>query len=318
MLFFTIVALNLYFASYEWFNPPLWLIVATVLIYSISISGLFRIVSCYLLSGKYLWFIIYVVGCAFLFTSMSNAVFYYYIDDFQLFSEATLADCLSDFSLYVLCISGVVVPVFLKNWLTSSQHLNEMKIKKMSSQVEQFKEQINPTSFFKILSKSESSVKTEPDRASAMLMKLADLLRYQLYDCNRERVLLTAEISFLRNFLELEKLYSSKFSYSIETTSNLTGIFVLPTVIVPYLQSIINALDADNASHNIHVWINSTEGCIDIRVSTSSISDDKLLHGELLKVRERLNTLYADKHELKSTNNPLTGETALMLQLNTQ
>ena len=38
------------------------------------------------------------------------------------------------------------------------------------------------------------------------LLKLSDLLRYMLYDANKDRFLLSQEISYLRSYIELQQL----------------------------------------------------------------------------------------------------------------
>jgi len=267
-----------------------------------------------LMSGKYVKFVISIICCALLFTIIPNIVFFIYDKSFQPLSEVTIVDNISAFVIFILCISGVIIPVFLKNWMESNLHLNHLKIKQESSQVEQLKEQINPDSFFKILNKSGSLVKSDPAKASAMLMKLGQLLRYQLYDCNREEVFLTAEISFLRNFLALESMYSPKFSYSIETKGNLNGIFMSPSVLLPYVQSVINCFNDDKAVHNIDVQVNSLEEKISIQLLITGIYQKKL-ENELLKMRQRLDTLYKGHYKIDIADNQTTGKIEVVLNL---
>ncbi|MFV0328515.1 MAG: hypothetical protein ACK5KL_01635 [Dysgonomonas sp.] len=127
--------------------------------------------------------------------------------------------------------------------------------------------------------------------------------------------MLTAEVSFLRNFLELEKLYSPKFDYSITIEGNITGIFVSPSILLPYVQCGINAFDNNNEFHLIHIRLNHTNKVICIILEVSGISNNTLLQKELLKVRDRLNTLYKDCYQLTATENKSTGKTEMILLL---
>lgn len=320
VVFFTIVSLNQALAGYKDIIPLMgnniyWIVTGTIFFYLVTVFVIKKIVLKHLLSGKYLLFVFYIILCASLFTAIANITFDSYVENYDFFSEITIIDNLSAFVIYVLAILGVVIPVFLRNWIVSNQHLNQLKIKQASSQIEQFKEQINPPSFFKILSRSKDFVKTEPDKASAMLMKLGQLLRYQLYDCNREQVVLTAEVSFLRNFLELEKLYSPKFDYSISIEGNITGIFIAPSILLPYVQSGINAFDNDKEFHVIDVRLSYSNEVICIIFEVSGISNNTLLQKELSKVRDRLNALYKDCYELTATENISTEKTEMVLLL---
>lgn len=320
IIFFIIISLNQAFAGYMELIPQIgdniyWIVGVTILIYLVSVFGISRIASKYLLSGKYLQFVVCIILCAILFVAVGCITYNSYIVDYDFFSEIVIIDNLSSFAVYILCISGVVIPIFMKNWIVSNQHLNQLKIRQVSSQIEQFKEQINPPSFFKILSKSKDSVKKEPEKASAMLMKLGHLLRYQLYDCNREQVLLTAEISFLRNFLELEKLYSSKFDYTMTVEGSINGIFVAPSVLLPYVQSVINVLDNEREHHIVDIHLSNTDNTVFIRLVASGISNNISLQKELLKVRERLNTLYKGCYSLTVADAKSIGATEIVLQL---
>ncbi|MFV0332413.1 MAG: hypothetical protein ACK5M3_12010 [Dysgonomonas sp.] len=176
VVFFTIVSLNQALAGYKDIIPLMgnniyWIVAGTIFFYLVTVFIIKKIVLKHLLSGKYLLFVFYIILCATLFTAASNIIYNSYITDYNFFSKITIIDNLSAFTIYVLAILGVVIPAFLRNWMISNQHLNQLKIKQASSQIEQFKEQINPPSFFKILRRSKDFVKTEPDKASAMLIK---------------------------------------------------------------------------------------------------------------------------------------------------
>lgn len=319
IIFFTIVTLNQALVGYNDFMPLMgnnlyWILAITILVYVVTVYLISKLVFKYLLSGKYIQFVSYIIACALLFIAIPNLVFYLYIGDYDFFSASTLIDNLSEFIIYVLCISGVIIPVFLKHWMLSNQHLNQLKVRQATSQIEQFKEQINPPSFFKILNSSKVFVKTEPNKASAMLMKLSQLLRYQLYDCNREQVLLTAEISFLKNFLELEKLHSSDLNYTIFTEGDIIGIFVSPSVLLPYVQSVINTFKGGGESYVLDISLTNVGEAIFVTLGVSGTCDEILLQRELLKVRERLNTLYQNRYEL-IIYSELTDEVKMILKL---
>lgn len=320
LFIFSIVSCNQAFAGYKKIMPQMgnnvyWIVVVTILSYIIVVYFFSRIAVKYLLSTKYIRFIICIIICALIFTTIPNLVFAYYIENYDIWSEYVFIDNLSAFALYLLCISGIIIPIFLKNWILSNQHLNELKTKQESSQKEQLKEQINPTSFFKILNKSGSLVKIDPDKASAMLMKLGQLLRYQLYDCNRTQVLLSAEISFLRNFLDMENLYSSEHIYTINTTGNANGILIYPSILLPFVQGAINSVrkESDYQTLNIHIDIHNHS--ISVMIKICHRNNISLNNKELLNIKNRLDTVYKNRYKLNITNSKTSEETEINLIL---
>ena len=320
ILFFSIVSVNQALVGYRDIMPELgnkvyWITLATLLVYIIMVLVLQRIVVKYLLSGKYLKFILFIFVCAIVFEIIPNLTFIRYMDNYDFFSETAIADHISSFVIYLLCISGVTIPIFLRNWLITSQHLNEMEKKQRSSKIEKLKEQVNPASFFKVLSRSADLVKPEPDKASKMLMKLSQLLRYQLYDCNRDMVLLTAEISFIRNYLELENLYSGKLNYTLGTTGNVNGIFMPPSILLPYVQTVINCLEMKDHEQATDIQLDVNDEYISFIIQISGLQSIVLLEKELLKIRERLNMLYKEHYRLTVINNKEDNKTEVCLQL---
>ncbi|MCS2307117.1 histidine kinase [Bacteroides thetaiotaomicron] len=121
------------------------------------------------------------------------------------FSVPMLMDYISSFMLSTLCMIGGTMTLLLKEWMIENQRVSQMEKAHVLSEVEQLKEQVSPELLFKTLHHSGELTLTEPEKASKMLMKLSQLLRYQLYDCSRQKVLLSSEIAFLTNYLTLEQ-----------------------------------------------------------------------------------------------------------------
>ncbi len=104
---------------------------------------------------------------------------------------------------------------------------------RLQSEIEHLKEQISPSMLFRVLHYSGEQALVNPGKASKMLMKLSQILRYQLYDCNREKVLLHTEIKFLTNYLELEQLVSGKFDFHMNASGETGRTFVFPLLFIP-------------------------------------------------------------------------------------
>jgi len=320
--FFLSTSLNQVVVGYKELIPQMgkdifWITAADILVFVVGIIWLLKVVRSYLLTGKYILFILCIVLAALLFLIPANIVYFLYEENYNLLSEEVMLDNLSTYVIYLLCITGIFIPVFLKNWLISNQELHELEIKQELSQVEQFKDQINPASFFRILNSSKSYVKAEPDRASAMLRKLGQLLRYQLYDSNREEVFLAAEISFLRNFLDLEKLYNPKFDYKLNVQSNLMGILISPSILLPFTQNIINTYDKKKEERLVEIEINILDEAILVLLKMTGSINNIPLQNELLKIKKRLNALYKKNYALDISTDKVEG-LEVMLTLNKQ
>lgn len=68
------------------------------------------------------------------------------------------------------------------------------------------KSQLNPHFLFNTLNNISSLAAIDPDKTQESIAQLSDLLRYVLYESNKDKVRLAAEISFMRDYIALMKL----------------------------------------------------------------------------------------------------------------
>ncbi len=207
-----------------------------------------------------------------------------------------LIDIVSTFMMNYICISGLSMPILLKHWLINTEKISQLENKQIHSEVELLKEQVNPTLLSNILTKSATLVKEKPNEASNMLMKLSQILRYQLYDTNRPEVLLNAEIKFLANYLELQKMYNNNFDYKIESKNDTHKTLISPLLFIPFVQvAITNIQRLKNRTFLYLGFIISDNNiifllqCNDINLSEET---------DLSAISHRLELLYKDRYSL--------------------
>lgn len=157
-------------------------------------------------------------------------------------SVGVVMDYVSSFLLDMLCMIGGSMTVLLKLWMVDNQRVMQLEKVHTQSEVAKLKEQVSPGLLFKILNRSGQLALTEGDKASKMLMKLSQLLRYQLYDCSREKVLLSTEIHFLANYLSLEQLYAPRLSYTLTSEGEVSRRLVPPLLFIPFVQHAVKQL----------------------------------------------------------------------------
>ena len=85
---------------------------------------------------------------------------------------------------------------------------SELAKKQLEIELETLKNQINPHFLFNTLNNIYTLAYLKEDNAAPMIMKLSELLRYMLYECQTEKVSLAKEARFLENIVEMQKLKS--------------------------------------------------------------------------------------------------------------
>lgn len=204
----------------------------------------------------------------------------------------------------VLLAAVVGVKIFQK-WINDVKRMNELQEVNLRTELEQLKSQVNPHFLFNTLNNLLVLTKTDPEKATQVLLGLSDLLRYQLYDSAKEKILLTKDIDFISNLLALEKIRKTDFECSIQVKGNIDNVNLPPFLFIPFIENAIKH-GASTVGHSY--------------LSINFIVADKLLHFTsenskppvkkngigglgLKNIKRRLELLYPGNHTLEITDN---------------
>jgi sensor histidine kinase YesM len=178
---------------------------------------------------------------------------------------------------------------------------DQLKVQAKKLQSEQLKNQINPHFLFNTLNNAHVLTRRDPLKAAQVLIKLSDLLKYQLYDSAGNRVVLTADIQFLKDFLDLEKIRRDQFDYSVAQEGNLSGLLVAPLLFIIFVENAVkHNIDAEGESFvHLRFGLEGDELCF----SCINSKPERAAHSEvgglgLLNVKRRLELLYPEQHSL--------------------
>lgn len=267
----------------------------------VAYYSLYVLIPKYLLTRKYGKYIILLLIAVVLRALSQSLLDYitltiYNSVDLLIFDYSYLRDLISTFIMDGICITGVSATVFLKYWMIDSRRVSQLEKEQMQIEVEHLKEQIEPTSLFHILNRAGNLAKTDKDKASLMLLELSTVLRYQLYDANRENVLLNSEIEFIRNYLALQQLYYNGLEYTISVEGDSNMILTPPLLFVPFIRSAMNISFDMDVCRSISVIFRADE---DTLVFVCNLQGDNFFdNSQLTDIKKRLNYLYSSDYEL--------------------
>jgi len=243
---------------------------------------------------------IYVVLTYFIVLSLS-AVHKYYLPK----SSQTVPSVKIFFFVFVILVliaASTAIKLF-QRWVTDSQRINDLEKLTIHTELEQLKNQINPHFLFNMLNNAHVLTQTDPQKASQLLLKLSDMLRYQLYDSTRNKVLLTADIQFLTDFLNLEKTRRDNFEFIVYTNGQLSGVQVTPLLYITFVENAVKHNgDSDNQSF-VHLFFDVNNEGLLFKCVNSKPHTEMPKYGlgglGLVNVKRRLQLLYPHKHLLE-------------------
>lgn len=217
--------------------------VAFALLYALLLQfNVAYLVPHFLLRGKYVEYItLLLVGTIAVLLCIKFLAKYPILCPFGIinsFNPVSLLDMLSSLVIATICIASSLIPTFVRQWLIDSQSISNLENRRLKSTIDKLKNHINTELLYGIIENASEQVKTDPDNASDTIISLSELLRYELYDCKREKVILHSDIEFTRNYLSLVGQMSTSFGYSISVTGN-TNLFVPPFQFLSFIQEIL-------------------------------------------------------------------------------
>jgi LytS/YehU family sensor histidine kinase len=222
------------------------------------------------------------------------------------------------FLIIIMAAASASVKLF-QRWIRDTARINELEKVTMQSELEQLKNQINPHFLFNMLNNANVLTQRDPEKASQVLMKLSDFLRYQLYDSTRPKVLLTSDIHFLEDFLNLEKIRRDNFEYIVNKQGDINGVQVAPLLFIIFAENAVKySMDVEKKTY-VHLHFEVSNDilhfkCINSKSPEILIKSDSSGLG-LTNVKRRLELLYPGKYMLDIKDHPDTFSINLKIKL---
>ncbi|MDR1091247.1 MAG: histidine kinase, partial [Prevotella sp.] len=224
-----------------------------------------------LLKGKYVEYILSLLGTV-LVLSLVDIWMEYYIHkhngipfgrySFYHPERYQFIDFFSTFFTSMLYLFSVSVIVFYKHLIIDIQKAERLKTEKLNSELDSLKNRINTEFLLNKLHKAAAFSKTNPINASRILLQLSRVLRYQLYDCSRENVLLSSEIKFFNAYLNLEKTCNPNLDFKILHPKTIKNCFIPPLLLISIVEESLSTLYKQKGSLLITVEFNIADNTL--------------------------------------------------------
>lgn len=207
------------------------------------------------------------------------------------------------------------------DWIRNERENRRIKTENMQTELRFLKSQINPHFLFNTLNSLYALTIRKSDQAPEIVLKLADMMRYMLYECNEKWVTLQREIQYIQNYLELEKLrHGAKSTVTFEVIGNPADIRIAPLLFIPFLENSFKhglSKSFEDAWIEAKMTIDKEKIIFVIRNKKASrlvLPDEKKFGGiGLTNVKKRLALLYPDHHTLVIRDMPGVYEVELHL-----
>jgi hypothetical protein len=205
-----------------------------------------------------------------------------------------------------LLISGFAVGLGVMEKLKQNEkRQKELEKEKLNSELAFLKNQISPHFFFNTLNNIYSLIGSDGPAAQGSVLKLSKLMRYLLYESDYGETMISSEIDFMNNYIDLMKLrLSHKVELQVDFPEEFPDFPVPPLLFIPFIENAFKhgISYRDRSFIDIVMRITNdqisftTENSIGKNSQTSDLQHSGI---GLENVRKRLGLLFPGKHELR-------------------
>ncbi len=186
------------------------------------------------------------------------------------------------------------------------QQLKEEKAKNTEAELAWLKNQINPHFLFNTLNNISSLVQIDADKAQDAIAQLSDLLRYAMYETNKNTVPLQGEIEFMRNYVELMKLRcSEKTVVNCQLSIVNSPLTIAPLLFISLIENAFKHGISSNRDSRIDITLTADgQQLIFDCENTNFPKNDTDRSGSgigLENTRRRLDLIYKDRYTWEQT-----------------
>lgn len=213
--------------------------------------------------------------------------------------------------LYLVSIGLGTSLALIQTWQKEEKARELLEKQRIKTELSYLKAQINPHFFFNTLNNIYSLTNLNIQKAQEALLKLSRMMRYVLYETEKETTLLKSEVNFIQDYLELMKMrLTEKVNLDIQLDEPTDRQVIAPMILLPFLENCFK--------HGI-----STQHESSIRIKLELMGDSLFLetknkifpqnpenpesahHGiGLANTQRRLSLLYPDRYLLKFGEDP--------------
>ena len=203
---------------------------------------------------------------------------------------------------YVLITS---LAKFLTDWIELQDiwlRYNKAERKRLEAELKTLKSQINPHFLFNSLNNIYSLALIKSDKTPHLILKLSDLMRHVLYESRENFIPLKKEISFVTNFIELQRIrLSEQVRIQYQLTGEVPERKIMPLIFEPFLDNAFKhgpKTSGDDVFIDIRLDIGQDNLTFEVKNSCNPEMIGKSIgaHGVGLEnVRQRLEMLYGSE-----------------------
>ncbi|MGB5820731.1 MAG: histidine kinase [Saonia sp.] len=281
-----------------------------------------------LLQKKIVGYLVLLILSIIVTTWVSSNYLYFYFTTINVY--APTANFFGSFEGKIAIVTEIILSLGLSmtlflidQWYRKERTLQEIEQKRLETELNLLKNQINPHFLFNSLHSIYIMLGKNLGDGKNMLLQFSDLLSYQLYETGKKHVSLKMEFENLRNYINIEGIRHKdlvKINHSFP--GNCENLVISPMLLLPLIE---NAFKHGQSSKGYEIAIRSEvtgNGILQFYVENTVTTNAGKLQPALNRgigltnVKRRLELIYPNKHRFIARKRDSKFMVQLEIQLN--
>ncbi|WP_075341003.1 sensor histidine kinase [Tenacibaculum agarivorans] len=213
----------------------------------------------------------------------------------------------------------ITVCIAVFHWVfINIKFIINLKNEKTKTELMHLQSQVNPHFFFNMLNNLYGLVDKDSEKAKKLILKLSDMMRYSIYEGQKEYVSLQQEIDFISNYIELHKMrYHKDINVKFDINVANKDLKIMPLLFIILVENAFkHGIEVLRKNAFISIILTAKENRITLIIENNF---DEEIQGEngigLKNLERRLALAYPKKHEFTTSIHMNIYTSKLTLQL---
>ncbi|MEY5048636.1 MAG: hypothetical protein RLZZ175_1995 [Bacteroidota bacterium] len=158
---------------------------------------------------------------------------------------------------------------FASHWFENLDKNKTLEWEKTNTQLQLFKSNINIPFMLKALTYAENVSKQNPENVSEPIISLSNILRFGLYESQKQAVPLHNEIEILKEFIQLNNQIENNYTLQLNHEKVNENLQIIPNILVRFVALWLN-LNHNNFQKDEQIKLESIDNEIILQLNISS------------------------------------------------
>ncbi|WP_052444260.1 sensor histidine kinase [Flammeovirga sp. OC4] len=204
---------------------------------------------------------------------------------------------------------GICIEIVFE-YLKQYNEQQSLKLEKTKAELSFLKAQISPHFLFNTINTIFWLIIKDPKGAQELLLKLSDMLRYQLYECDHDFVPIQKEIDYLTHLCKVQGYRKGKkVKITTEFDCEDTVFQIPPLLFLPLVENAMKYVSQkDDKENYISIFLRQRSNLVSFEIVNSTdnshieLEEDKKYSGiGLSNIKKRLSLIYGNNYKFSTS-----------------